>query len=142
MDEQPLEKVELDYAFLAEYARVEGNSLTAVGASFTVMEGRALPFTTTVYVAGRLRAPQDADPFEVTVMAGQADGDAPSTAMYTTFNPQDGAHPYRDRVGMTFAVGIPLEITSEGLFQVIIGVDGQRVRTLRFEVAAPDTTAV
>jgi len=55
MDEE-LPTPELDYAYLAEFAKVENNSLTAVGASYTHVEADRLPVIHTVYVAGRVRA--------------------------------------------------------------------------------------
>ncbi|QAV29800.1 DUF6941 family protein [Micrococcus luteus] len=130
----------LDYAFLAEYARVEGNSLTAVGASFTLLEVPSLPLSTTIYVAGRFRAPEHGDPFAVTVTAGKADDEA-AISMSATFDPKTAMHPYRDRVGITFAVGLPVQLATTGLKQISILIDDQPARDLYFEVMGPDAAA-
>ncbi|KYK00858.1 MULTISPECIES: hypothetical protein [unclassified Micrococcus] len=140
MEKSPPQKPALDYAFLAEYARVEGNSLTAVGASFTLLEVPSFPLTTTVYVAGRFRAPEHGDPFAVSVTAGKAD-DEPAITMATTFDPKDALHPYRDRVGITFAVGLPVQFATAGLKQVSILIEDEPVRDLYFEVTGPTDDA-
>lgn len=137
MDHSPLNKPELDYAFLAEYARVEGNSLTAVGASFTLLEVSSLPMSTTIYVAGRFRVPQDAAPFVVTVAAGKVDAE-PAISMSATFDPSLAVHPYRDRVGITFAVGLPVQFASAGLKQIRVLLEDEPVRDLYLEVVGAD----
>lgn len=134
MDAAPISRPELDYAFLAEYARVEGNSLTAVGASFTSLAVPVVPFSTTIYVAGRFRAPADGGPFAVEVHAGKAHED-PAVIMVTSLDPADAVAPYRGRAGMTFAVGLPVTFASPGMKQVQVVLEGQVVRDLYFEVA-------
>src|SRR5689334_15083029 len=46
----------LDYAFLAEYAKVTEGLLTALGASYTFVGAATLPSPFTLCVAGRVRA--------------------------------------------------------------------------------------
>lgn len=133
MDDAPITEPELDYAFLAEYARVEGNSLTAVGASFTSLAVPVLPLSTTVYVAGRFRAPAQGGPFAVEVRAGAADAD-PSVIMATALDPAQAVAPYRGRAGMTFAVGMPVTFATPGMKQVQVVLEGDVVRALYFEV--------
>lgn len=133
MDAAPITQPELDYAFLAEYARVEGNSLTAVGASFTSLSVPPLPFSTTIYVAGRFRSPANGTPFSVEVRVGAADDD-PAVIMVTSMDPAIAISPYRGRVGMTFAVGIPVTFATLGMKQVRIVLEGEVVRDLYFEV--------
>lgn len=135
MNDEPLEAPELDYAFLAEFARVEGNSLTAVGASFTHLTAVELPLNSMIYVAGRIRSPRSHGPFPVEISFGP-DGSDGQLSLSTTFDPSAAANPYRDRVGITFAVGIPVEIEKAGLQRVEVLVNDLPARALRFDVEA------
>lgn len=53
---------DLDYAFLADYAKVERGLLTCVGGSYTHLFVQKLPATHMLYVAGRIRADLDEHP--------------------------------------------------------------------------------
>jgi hypothetical protein len=52
---------ELDYAFIAEFAKVEGGKLTAIGASYMQITPPAFPVAHYLSVAGRIRAPEDTE---------------------------------------------------------------------------------
>ncbi|TLP72945.1 DUF6941 family protein [Nesterenkonia sphaerica] len=133
MSETQLEEPELDYAYLAEYARTERGAITAVGASYTRVLTDLLPMSFTVYVAGRFRAPAKGQPFEVDITFGRADDDE-TIRLGNTFNPATAPDSYRDRVGLTFAVGIPAEVENEGLHKVEIFANNRSVRKLFFDV--------
>ena len=47
--------LDLDYAFLADYATIQNGTLTAVGASLTSLEVDSLPSVAMFSFAGRLR---------------------------------------------------------------------------------------
>ncbi|MCG7432459.1 hypothetical protein MHK71_08080 [Kocuria indica] len=124
---------ELDYAFLAEYARVEDDGLTAVGASYTQVAVATLPVTYTIYVAGRFRTPQNADPFSVAVTFDPGD-DQSRVQLQTTMDPQREGRPYAGKTGVTFAVGFPVHLPNPGLYEVRIELNEVMVRRLAFSV--------
>lgn len=130
---RPVDGPELDYAYLAEYAKVDGGKLTVVDASFTHVTGTTLPGVFSFAVAGRVRVPagfreivlnfEFANPNRQTVLKF----DAPLSA-------DPAERPYKDRVGRLFALNLGLPIAEPGLCVVTIGIDDQEVRTLAFEV--------
>ena len=61
--------IELDYAFLADYAAIQESKLTAVGASFTRMVVREMPSQVMLSVAGRVRVSTDIDEVNLAVRA-------------------------------------------------------------------------
>ena len=65
--------IELDYAFLAEYATIQDNKLTTIGASFTRMQVLTIPTEATLSVAGRIRTPSDIDELTLHVRATPPD---------------------------------------------------------------------
>ncbi|GAA1450516.1 DUF6941 family protein [Nesterenkonia lacusekhoensis] len=124
---------DLDYAFLAEYARAEGNSLTAIGASFTQIDVPQVPAQFMLYVAGRIRAKEAGDPFPLSLRVGPDDA-SDRIQLETSLDPKSAVHPYRGRVGIIFAVGIPLGIDVAGLHRVDIVLGEEQARTLYFSV--------
>ncbi|MHA7240013.1 DUF6941 family protein [Arthrobacter sp. TMS1-12-1] len=123
---------DLDYAFLAEFAKVEGNKLTAVGASYTHVQVPSLPSQHLVYVAGRIRAPEGSDAPQVTIRYVSAD-EAVEIALEASLTVEH-ARPYAGRIGLTFAMGFGVPLSAEGLHNVYIQLDGTDVRHLAFTV--------
>lgn len=130
---------ELDYAFLAEYARVDpAGTLTAVGASFTHVVAR-IPTTQLVSVAGRVRTHMDAPsaPLEI-------QWTVPGGAYVLTLNLElivgATARPYGEgRVGLLFAATSVIPLVAEGLYSAVVKLEGDEVRRLAFEVSLPDS---
>lgn len=130
---------ELDYAYLAEYAKVGEGLLTAVGASYTFVRALEVPSPLIVYVAGRVRTSL---------------GEAPMLG-FTFESPQQkyrlslsaelssaGARPYSTHattVGTLFVASAPVLLSDYGLYTVTLELDGSHARTLRFEVEAPSS---
>ncbi|OBA83504.1 hypothetical protein A5633_14395 [Mycolicibacterium elephantis] len=123
---------ELDYAYLAEYATVQNGTLTAVGASFCEMRA-PLPFRRSVTLAGRVRAPRDTAEFEISVDFDPP-GDTPVFSTSGLVTPEIVDQRYADKVGLLFAVRQELRFTEPGLCEVRVSLDGELVRTLKFEV--------
>jgi hypothetical protein len=85
---------ELDYAYLAEYARVDpGGSLTAVGASYTHVSLATLPTQHLIAVAGRIRA-TTAEPSVLLTMIMRDEAQSLSMSFETTLVPTSGARVY------------------------------------------------
>lgn len=123
----------LDYAFLADYAKVEpSGTLTAIGASFTYIDVSAVPAARMIAVAGRVRAKDD-ELVELDLrISGPGEGITIGAAM--TLEPGPQARPYGEgRLGHLFAVNVQLPLPSEGLYTAEIKV-GDEVRRLAFEV--------
>lgn len=123
---------ELDYAFLADYATVQDGKLTAVGASFVQLRA-PLPFVRAVTVAGRIRTPQDGPDIELSAEF-VAPGDSPVFRSSTTLTHAVSSQRYADKVGILFVVTQQLRFTEPGLCAVKLRLDGEDVRTLKFEV--------
>ncbi|GAA3699303.1 hypothetical protein GCM10022377_10380 [Zhihengliuella alba] len=123
----------LDYAFLAEFARVEGDSLTSVGASFTRVEVATFPSTATIYVAGRVRAEEGGDPFGLRLRLGPDDRSS-GVELETTLEPTKAINPYSGKVGMIFSAGVPLTFDHEGRYMAQIFLQDELVRSLYFSV--------
>lgn len=123
---------ELDYAFLADYATIQDGKLTAVGASFVQLRA-PLPFIRAITVAGRIRTPQDAGDIELSAEF-EAPGDTPVFRSSTTLSHSVSSQRYADKVGILFVVTQQLRFTETGLCAVRLRLDGEDVRTLKFEV--------
>ena len=123
---------ELDYAFLADYATVQDGKLTAVGASFVQLRA-PLPFVRAVTVAGRIRTPKHTPDVELSAEF-ETPGDTPVFRSSTTLSHAVSSQRYADKVGILFVVTQQLRFTEPGLCAVRLRLDGQDVRTLKFEV--------
>jgi hypothetical protein len=85
---------ELDYAFLADFARVDANgTLTSVGASFTHVQVQTLPMQRMLSVAGRIRSRRGDPPVALRVSIS-----TPRDEIQLSFDAQlqigPGARPY------------------------------------------------
>jgi hypothetical protein len=123
---------ELDYAFLADYASVQGDKLTTVGGSFTYVQTPALPTAMRLFVAGRIRAKEHETDIKLTLRVT-----APSPGIEIRFegtaSPGPSQRPYDGKVGLLFAFEIPLMLQSPGLYEIFVSVDGKD-RRLAFSV--------
>jgi hypothetical protein len=131
---------ELDYAFLADYARVDPTgTLTAVGASYTHAIVQSIPTNHLVSVAGRVRSTLGTPPVELEVKFSPPDRGY-SLAFTAELIPDNSPSPYEgNKVGLLFAITTGLPIISEGLYEVEIFVDGNAARLLKFEASLPTT---
>ncbi|MGO9100108.1 MAG: DUF6941 family protein [Mycobacterium sp.] len=126
---------ELDYAFIAEYAKVEAGKLTAVGASYIDIRPPALPAQHMVFVAGRIRAPEDTEsiglririnpPGNVNIILDGAVGVGADIPRY------DG------KVAVLFAASAAVALVTEGLCEIFVDIDGEEQRRLAFAIIAP-----
>jgi hypothetical protein len=122
---------ELDYAYLAEYAQITNGNLTAVNASFINVK-TPVPTIFSLAVAGRIRAPADADEVKVDITFAAPGENAPTMTFQLNLGVE--GHPvYKNKVGILFAVRAGVPITTHGLYVVTIDVDGKKARTLAFE---------
>ena len=125
--------VELDYAFLAEYARVDANgTLSALGASFTRIHTTELPFAHIISIAGRIRCSEDLRPTVHVLFQSPDKSTTVSAELNTTTT--TGLLPYEGKVGILFSIRIMVPLLEIGLHSVDIALDGAHARTLKFEV--------
>jgi hypothetical protein len=122
---------ELDYAFLAEYAQITDGNLTAVNASFINVK-TSVPSMFSLAVAGRVRAPADADEVGLTITFAAPGGSGPNITWQLNL-PTEGNPVYDNKVGILFTVRAAVPIPTHGLYVFTIELDGQEVRTLAFE---------
>ncbi len=122
---------ELDYAFLAEYAKVEvGGNLTAIGASYTHISVPRFPSQHLVSIAGRVRSRVGEQPLL------KASFRTPDRSVQLDFELQlaatPEARPYgpeQDTLGLQFAVSFAVPLPTSGLYDVDLQLDGRQVRT-------------
>jgi hypothetical protein len=126
---------DLDYAFVADSARIESGTLSVLGASYThatVNETTGLWVTS---IAGRVRTTVGADPVQMEI-AITAPDDAYELVQTATLEPGGGARPYGNgKIGILFASSVALPIVGPGLFEIRIRLDGQEVRRLAFDLS-------
>lgn len=127
----------LDYAFIAEHAQVASGKLNVMGASYTHLLVDTLPSIHTIAVAGRVRAPRDCDPIEVSLVLTSPAGNS----QYSIEGSIDLAQtadmrPYGDRVGLLFASTLQALLPAEGLYEVLVKIEGVEARRLAFSVEA------
>lgn len=120
---------ELDYAFLAEWAKVDAGTLTAINASFLHVEapmGGELSFT----IAGRIRF--TGEPYEALLEAAVDVGLQLRYSM-TVAGPE--ASRYGDgRRHALFALQLTVPVLRLGDGVVRLALDGEPCRTLMFDV--------
>ncbi|AXK88622.1 hypothetical protein SAMN05421776_12331 [Nocardia farcinica] len=125
---------ELDYAFVADFATVEGGKLTAVGASYTMVAVSTFPVQHAFAVAGRVRAPEETETIEVSITV-KPPREAPEVIMRgTLLSHRNHVTVYDGKIGIVFAAQNVIQLTGPGLVEVFVDVDGQRERRLAFEV--------
>lgn len=130
---------ELDYAFLAEYAKTERGTITAIGASFTEAKAVSFPSVVDIAVAGRVRRPEDSEAPELSIsISGPSDNGDPQIEFDFKLENEDDAVRYDGKVASVFVFRGPIYIAEPGLYECNIGIDGERVRRLAFEVFGQD----
>ena len=129
-----MDKPELDYAFLADFAQVSANKLTAVGASYTHLRIAQIPTSHMIYVAGRVRSLVSIDSVNLRVEAVGPDGSFRIGGDFDLSH-NDVVLPYNGKVGILFSVGLEVPVVEEGLFEVHIHLEGEPVRRLAFDVS-------
>lgn len=128
---------ELDYAFIAEHAQVASGKLNVMGASYTHLLVDTLPSIHTIAVAGRVRAPRDSEPVEVSLVFTSPAGDSRYSIEGSIDLEQTAdMRPYGDRVGLLFASTLQALLPVEGLYEVLVKIEGVVVRRLAFSVEA------
>jgi hypothetical protein len=128
---------ELDYAFLAEYAKVEAGKLTVVGASFHDIRPPSLPVHHLLFVAGRVRAPEDTETIGIRIRINPPGSDVNVVVDGTVTVGDDPATRYDGKVGVLFTAGVPVPLAAEGLCEIFVDIDEVEQRRLAFEVIAP-----
>lgn len=128
---------DLDYAFLAESARTDGGTISAVGASFTEVFSTRFPSALTLSVAGRIRR-REGDPTPA-VHISWSDPDG-SLSLEFDATLEDTAHAvrYDGKIASVFAFTGPVTLPEPGLYVCRISVDGVFKRRLAFQAISAD----
>lgn len=130
---------ELDYAYLAEYAKTERGTITAIGASFTEAKASRFPSFLDIAVAGRVRRPQDEDSPNIHIrISGPNNQDEPQVDFEFDLKDEADAVKYDGKVASVFVFRGPVYIDSAGLYECSIELNGDLVRRLAFEVISGD----
>lgn len=124
---------ELDYAYLADYAQVEGGKISALGASYTHAVVDELPAGWLTTVVGRVRIAEDEAPVSLRIEVAPP-GNMLRLRTENTLDRAAGVRPYDGKVGLLFAATLQLPITASGLCTFDIYVNESHARRLAFEV--------
>ncbi|WP_435744859.1 DUF6941 family protein [Nocardioides sp. SYSU DS0663] len=126
---------EIDYAFLADFAKVEPTgTLTVVGASYMFVNAPQLPTAHRLAIAGRIRARADDGTVPIRITIAGPEG----TFEIATEGELDSstAEPYGDGyVGLLFALDLQVPLPAAGTYWVEVMLTGSDDRRrLAFEV--------
>jgi hypothetical protein len=125
---------ELDYAFLADLAQIEGGKLSALGASYTHAQVRGASRMWVTSIAGRVRASIDEGPVQLDIRIV-----SPSRVFEMRQSDElvagPEARPYEGTVGILFASTVGFPIIEAGLYEVFISLEGEQVRRLAFDMS-------
>lgn len=126
----------LDYAFLADFARVDPNgTLTVVGASWFHVQVASVPSVHRMAIAGRVRARMSETEVPLRLVI-EAPGGTFTVGIEASLSPGPDSRPYGDGlVGHLFAVDSQIPLPTEGLYSVEVFVDGVSARRLAFDVS-------
>lgn len=130
---------ELDYAFLAEYAKVDKGRLTAVGASFTEVQASSSPSILELSVAGRVRWLDSDEPPTLRMALGKAGEQDGQLSLETMLEVDEHAVRYDGKVANVFAFRGPMYIGAPGIYECHIYLNDQHVRRLAFEAVSSDS---
>ena len=134
--------LELDYAFLADFATIQDGTLTVVGASFTRMVVTEYPTFALLGVAGHIRCDEpDRNTINVTLRITSPGVESTTIEAVNALDASEKENPPYDkhRRGIVFAVQVNLPILEEGTYTVEVDLDETDGvdRTLKFEVLRP-----
>jgi hypothetical protein len=124
----------LDYALLAEYARIDPAGLvTIVGGSFDRVQATSTSGAQQTYVVMRvlLDESEEAVSFEVSV---EPPSKAYALQLAGTAERNPAAVPVDGRVGVTLVIGFMVPIVAAGRYVARVSLDGQPVQDLPFVV--------
>lgn len=124
---------DLDYAYLADYAQIDGGKISALGASYTHAVVPSVPTGWMTSVVGRIRASEE-EPAPVVRVEMTPPDDAYRMRFESEIPRSADIRPYRGNIGFLFTVTTQLAITSPGLYAFEIYVNDVHARRLAFEV--------
>jgi hypothetical protein len=126
---------ELDYAFIAEFAKVENGKLTAVGASYLEVRTPAFPVQHSFSVAGRIRAPEDTTAIALLIRINPPGN--MNIVVNGTLTPDAETVRYDGKLAVLFAATTSMTLVGPGLCEIFVDIDGQQQRRLAFNIVAP-----
>ena len=125
---------ELDYAVLADFARVDGDgTLTVVGGHRTSVVVPDLPAQQVLAVAGRLWMGRREPPAQLVLGALTPEGEVPVVATWT-LEPGPEQVEGSGRHSASFAVTVVAPVASTGGYALVLTVNGEVARQLPFTV--------
>lgn len=127
---------ELDYAFIADHAQIQGGKLSAIGASFTHVTVPSTEGFFVMSVAGRVRLQVGEPEPELGIRVRAPEGMFEITSS-SQLEAGPDAKPYNGKVGVLFAAGMAVPIIA-GLFEIYVSLDGRDVRRLAFDLQIAD----
>lgn len=127
---------ELDYAYLADYARIQEGTITAVGASFTHMFTSRFPTQADVALAGRVRVVAGEKDPELEIVVASVKNDVTMTVT-GVIAPGPQTFVYDGKQGILFTLNIVVPMSEPDLVTVDVMLNGEKVRRLAFEMLLP-----
>jgi hypothetical protein len=124
--------IELDYAYLADYAQVSNGKISSIGASFTHVKSIQIPSLLAFSIAGRVRVSEDIQSVAMSLVVSSKASDLRLNFEGTLI--QQDSRPYQGKVGLLFSFTTQIPLMAKGLYEVQIFLEGKEVRRLAFDV--------
>lgn len=124
----------LDYALLAEYARIDPNGLvTVVGGSFDRVRAPGSGAVQSSYLVIRLLLDDDEQSVSFTVRLDPPDGEY-SVQVEGSVEKNELARPVAGKVSITGVVVLPVQVTTAGLYVIRLTLQDGQEREIPFVV--------
>ena len=130
---------ELDFAFLADFARAKGNSIDALSIGVDLVMAEGLPSAVSLAIALRLHfARAECDVLHrLEAIAQGPDGQRRAELSLDIMPRWPTIDPPSDRVGVQAVIPLSLELFDAGRHSVDLALDGRAVKDIAFEVVVP-----
>jgi hypothetical protein len=127
---------ELDFAFLADFARSKFNSLDALGIGFDTIMAPALPASHQLFLALKIAFDQvDCETtHRIEAIVQDTDGRRLSEVLINLEAEWPDEDPLGDRVFAQAVLPLVLPLVSAGVHSLDIAIDGENVKTITFAV--------
>ncbi|MBS2964908.1 hypothetical protein KGA66_17765 [Actinocrinis puniceicyclus] len=123
----------LQYALLAEFARVDaGGLLTVVGAGFDRVVVPTLPSQQSVGLALRLLVPEGQAESVATLLFRPPEG--PHLRVESLLPTPPDAKPHLGLIGVPLAINLTVPLIAAGVYRWSIAIDGEEEHAITFEV--------
>ncbi len=124
---------ELDFATLAEFAKVDSGGLTIIGAAAAAVDGTLLPTQTVMFVAGRFWFNPDDHPLQLSVVARDP-ARSYEVSVDGVIEPNVASTLVAGRYSVAFVAVLTIPILTLGWHSIDLRGAGDLIKAMGFEV--------